>query len=68
MLPSVYQTLGQLSNAKVFTKLNANTGFHQIQLTKSSQMLTTLITFERYFDQRLQLGISTGPEIFQKEL
>ena len=69
MLPSVDHTLGQLANAKVFTKLDANSGFHQIPLAKSSQMLTTFITpFGRYAYQRLPFGISSGPEIFQKEV
>ena len=43
MLPSVHHTLGQLGDAEVFTKLDANSGFHQIPLKLSSQLLATLI-------------------------
>ena len=35
ILPSVEQTLAQLSGAKVFSKLNANSGFWQIRLSES---------------------------------
>ena len=34
MLPSVEQTLAQLGGATVFSKLDANSGFWQIELTK----------------------------------
>ena len=34
ILPSVDHTLAQLSNAKVFSKLDANSGFWQIELSK----------------------------------
>ena len=42
-LPSVDLTLGKLAGAKYFTKLNANSGFWQIKLAKSSRPLTTFI-------------------------
>ena len=49
LLPSVDHTIGQMTGAKVFSKLNASSGFHQIQLTQDSQLLTTFITlFGRY--------------------
>ena len=44
ILPSVEQTLAQVSGAKVFTKLDANFGFWQIELAKQSSKLTTFIT------------------------
>ena len=43
-LPRVDETLAQLSGAKVFSKLDANSGFWQIPLAKKSQQLTTLLT------------------------
>ena len=43
MLPSVEHTLGQLEGAKVFSKLDANSGFWQIPLSKESVLLTTFI-------------------------
>ena len=48
-LPSVDQILAQLSGSKVFTKLDCNSGFWQIPLTKESSLLTTFITpFGKY--------------------
>ena len=42
-LPKVDKTLAQLSGATVFTRLDANSGFWQIPLSKDSQLLTTFI-------------------------
>ena len=44
ILPSVDEILGQLSGATVFSKLDANSGFHQVPLTEQSQLLTSFIT------------------------
>ena len=69
MMPSVDHTIGQMGDAKVFTKLDANSGFHQIPLSKESQKLTTFITpFGRFAYKRLPFGISSGPEFFQREV
>lgn len=68
-LPAVDQTLGQLTGAKLFTKLDANSGFWQIELSKESAILTTFITpFGRYCFRRLPFGISSAPEHFQKKM
>ena len=67
IMPSVDHTLAQLSNAKIFSKLDANSGFWQIELSKQSALLTTFITpFGRYCFNRLPFGISSAPELFQK--
>eukprot|EP00731_Ephydatia_muelleri_P009037 Em0004g1375a len=69
MLPCVEQILAQLSGAKVFSKLDANSGFWQIKLSESSSPLTTFITpFGRFCFQRLPFGITSAPEIFQKRM
>ena len=39
ILPSVEQTLGQLAGSKVFSKLDANSGFWQIKLSRESAWL-----------------------------
>ena len=68
-LPSVNQTLGRLAGAKVFTKLDANSGFWQIPLAHSSQEFTTFITpFGRYCFKRLPFGIMSAPEYFRKRM
>ena len=67
ILPSVEQTLGQMAGAKIFSKLDANSGFHQIPLDKQSTLLTTFITpFGRFCYNRLPFGISSAPEYYQR--
>ena len=68
-LPKVDETLAQLSGAKVFSKLDANSGFWQIPLAKDSRLLTTFITpFGRYCFNKMPFGISSAPEHFQKRM
>ena len=68
-LPTVDQTLAQLAGAKVFTKLDANSGFWQIPLSPESALLTTFITpFGRFHFRRLPFGISSAPEHFQRRM
>ena len=68
-LPKVEDTLAQLSGARVFSKLDANSGFWQIPLAEKSQQLTTFITpFGRYHFTKMPFGISSAPEHFQKRM
>ena len=68
-LPCMDQLLAQLSGATVFTKLDCNSGFHQVPLDEKSQELTTFITpFGRYCYTRLPFGISSEPEVFQQRM
>ena len=68
-LPSVDHTLAQLAGARVFSKLDANSGFWQIGLSPESSALTTFITpFGRFRFNRLPFGISSAPEHFQKRM
>ena len=68
-LPSVEQTLAQLAGAKIFTKLDANSGFWQIPLTPESSRLTTfIIPFGRFCFTRLPFGITSAPEHFQCQI
>ncbi|GFR65841.1 Pol polyprotein [Elysia marginata] len=63
------QLLVQLSRSTIFTKLDRNKGFHQTPLTQESQELTTFITpFSRFAYKRMPFGISSGPEIFHREM
>ena len=68
-LPKVDETLAQLSGARVFSKLDANSGFWQIPLAKKSRPLTTFLTpFGRYCFNKMPFGISSAPEHFQKRM
>ena len=67
--PTTDHLLPKLSGATVFTKLDCNSGFHQIPLVKESQQLTTFITpFGRFVYKKIAFGISSGPEIFLREM
>lgn len=68
-LPAVEQLLAQLSGAKLFTKLDANSGFWQMPLSPESAPLTTFITpFGRFCFHRLPFGITSAPEYFQRQM
>ncbi|UYV83347.1 K02A2.6-like [Cordylochernes scorpioides] len=68
-LPVLEHELAQLNWAKIFSRLDANSGFWQIKLSEESQTLTTFITpFGRYKFKRLPFGISSAPEHFQKRM
>ena len=61
--PCVDYTLAQLAGAKIFSKLDANSGFWQISLSPESRPLTTFITpFGRFWFNRLPFGVALAPE------
>ena len=65
-MPSVEYTLEQLSDARIFSKLDANSGFWQVPL---ADLLTTFITpFGRFYFKRLPFGILSAPEPFQRRM
>ena len=69
LLPAVEQSLAQLAGARVFSTLDANSGFWQIPLDRKSALLTTFITpFGRYCFHRLPFGITSAPEHFQRRM
>ena len=63
---AVEQSLAQLGGAKVFSKLDANSGFWQVKLDPESALLTTFIT--PFGSNRLPFGITSGPEYFQSRM
>lgn len=69
MLPTTDEILAKLTGAKVFTSLDAASGFWQIPLHPESSQLTTFITpFARFYFKILPFGISIAPEIFQRKM
>ena len=68
-MATVEETLGSLTKGSVFSKLDADSRFHQIVLNPESAKLTTFITpFGCYMFMRLPFGISSAPEYFQKRM
>ena len=68
-IPTVDEIMAQLSGSKLFSKLDANSGFWQIPLAKDSQPLTTFVTpHGRYCFNKLPFGISSATEVYQKRM
>ena len=66
---SVEESLAMLGESRVFTKLDANSGFWQILLDDGSKLLTTFITpFGRLCSNRLPLEISSTPKLFRRAM
>ena len=67
-LPTVEDITARLSGAKIFTKLDANQGYWQIELDEESAKLATFNTpgFGGYRFKRMPFGIKSAQEVFQK--
>lgn len=69
ILPTLEDVTSRLAAAKVFSTLDAASGFYQIPLDEESQELTTFITpFGRYCFNRMPFGITSAPEIFMRKM
>ena len=67
--PAVDEILAQMGESTVFSKLDANSRFHQIKLTEQSQLYTTFMSpLGRYCYTRLPFGINSVPEYYQKQI
>lgn len=68
-MPTVEEILPRLAGSKVFTSVDAASGFYQIPLHDQSKMLTTFIApFGRYAFRCLPRGITSTSEIFQRKM
>ena len=68
-MKTIDDILGNMSNAKVFSILDAKTSFWQIPLDEQSSLLTTFITPNgRYKFLRMPYGITSGSEVFQRSM
>ena len=62
-LPSVDDTLAQLAGTKIFSTLNANSGFWQVPLEQPSRLLTNFLTpYGWYCFNKLPFVICSAPE------
>ena len=68
-IPTVEEVVALFPKAKVFSVLDAKSGFLQIKLDYESILLTTFNTPQgRYRWLRLPFGVKSAPEIFQKAM
>ena len=64
---SVDESLAKLGESKIFSKLDANSGFWQMPLDQESRLLTTFITpYGRFCFNRVPFGICSAPEVYQR--
>ena len=69
ILPTLEDVAPKLAGARVFSKLDASSGYWQIPLHLESSRLTTFITPSgRFCFRRLPFGITSAPEIFRKRM
>ncbi|XP_023285825.1 uncharacterized protein K02A2.6-like [Seriola lalandi dorsalis] len=69
ILPTTDSILHKLARSKVYTTLDAASGFWQMALDGESSKLTTFITPNgRYCFKRLPFRITSAPEIFQRRM
>lgn len=68
-LPVVEDVLTKLEGARIFTSLDAKSGYWQVELDEESQELTCFNTpFGRYVFKRLPFGVKSASEEFQMRL
>ena len=64
---TIEELVAEMLNGKVFSKLNAKSGFLQIKLDEASSLLTTFNTpIGRYKWLRLPSGLKCAPEISKR--
>ena len=66
-IPTVDEVLEELNGSTVFSKLDMNMGFHQIELEEGSRNITTFSAGDSLFCyKRLSFGINSAPEQYKK--
>ena len=66
-LPDVDYLLAKIGKARVFSFLDLNSAYWQMELDESSKLLTTFITpFGRFCYNRLPFGLSSASERYQR--
>ena len=68
-VPTVEDLIVDLNGATVFSKIDLNQGYHQLELDEDSRSITTFATHIGLFRyKRLSFGINSAAEIFQKSI
>ena len=68
-MKTIEEVASRLPGAKIFSTLDAASGFWQIQLNEESANLTCFNTpFGRYKFNRMPFGITSAPEVFQRTM
>ena len=66
-VPTIEDLIVDLNGSTVFSKIDLNQGYHQLELDDDSRSITTFAThLGLYRYKRLSFGINSASEIFQK--
>ena len=69
MLPSLDDIAPKVAGATVFSTLDVASGFFRVPIHRESMPLITFITrFGHYCFERVPMGISLSPEVFQTKM
>lgn len=65
-LPTFDDIIPHLNNCKIFSKIDLNKAFHQVEMAEGSRGITTFATHNGYFRyKRLNFGMCCASEVFQ---
>ena len=68
-VPTVEDLIVDLNGSTVFSKIDLNQGYHQLELEENSRGITTFATHIGLFRyKRLTFGVNSAAEIFQKSI
>ena len=68
-LPTFVELSTAVQGSDTFSKLDATSGFFHLPLSEESKHLTTFLTpFGRYRFNRLPMGITLAPEVYQRKM
>ena len=68
-IPKIQDMLLKLEGFKYATSLDLNMGYYHIELTPDSKKYCTIVLpFGKYEYQRLPMGLSNSPDIFQEKM
>ena len=69
IMPTLDELVNDLNQAKIFSKLDLTSGYHQLELDKDSRYITTFSTHVGIYQyKRLNFGISSASEVFQEAI
>ena len=69
VIPTFTDIAPKLKDCKIFSKLDAKSGYHQLPLDEESSLLTTFRTpYGCFWFRRLPFGITSVSEIFQRRM
>lgn len=68
-MPTFEEMLPHIGRGKVFSKLDVEQAFHQMEIHPKSRDITTFIAKSGvYRYKRLNMGIACAPEMFQSQM